>query len=308
MSPNPASTPTPALEHASIGAPITRLGVSLFPLYLHQPPGPRITSTGGGGVHVEEAQDEEVPTLVATNHAPEPLLLVEGETLAGGLQQRTLNVSVLIGPGTTVEVPVTCVEAGRWGGSREFTGSTGQTSRRVRRAKTAGVRGNLRSRGEKLSNQSAVWDSVDHELERLRAPSPTRNFADAEAAITRDDKAAAALTDLAGRGPLPAQCGVVISHGSRVVAAELFADHDLLEEQWEPTVRAALLDAPVKARGRPSASRALRFVRRMAKAPSLEADGVDLGRERHIESPRLVGQALSWEQRLVHASAFALAA
>lgn len=308
MSTTPAKAPLQALEHASIGKPITRLGVSLFPVYLHQPLGPRISSSNLGGVVIEEADDESVPTLVATNPGGEPVLLVEGETIAGGLQQRALNVSVLMAPHRTVEVPVSCVEAGRWGGSRYFSGSSGQTSRRIRRAKASGVRDNLRRSGDKHSDQSAVWESVDHELDRLCAPAPTRNFADADAVIEGSEDLTSALEDLAGRGPLAGQCGVVISHGSRVVSADVFVDSALLGDQWEPTVRAALLDLPAEVRGRPSASRALSFLRRVALAPAVETDGVGLGSERHMESRRLVGQALIWEDRLVHASAFALAA
>jgi len=308
MSVSPAAGPVPALEHASVGAPINRMGVSLFPVYVHQPLGQRIRTGREAGFSIAEADDETVPTLVASNLGAEPLLLVEGETLAGGLQQRTLNVSVLMGAHRTVAVPVSCVEAGRWGGSRDFSGSTGQTSRRVRRAKAETVRNSVRRTGDKLSDQAAVWDSVDRELELKAAPSPTRNLADAEVVFERSGDLAAALEELVGTGPLPGQCGVVVGHGSRVVSAEVFADADMFAAHWEPIVRASLLDRPARLKGRPSASRALGFLRRMAKEPAVETEGVDLGRERHLESRRLVGQALTWEDRLVHASAFALAA
>ena len=305
-----ASTPAPlaVLEHAAVGAPITRAGVTLFPVYLFQPLPVTVVTGTPGAVEVAEADTESVLTLTVTSQIDDPFLLVEGETVAGGLQHRTLNVSVLVPPRARIDVPVSCVEAGRWGGDRQFRGSGGHTSRRVRRAKSAGVAENLRRSGTKHSDQGAVWETVNFELDRLGVSSSTRNFADSEIVFTQQRRLAAAATRLIERGPLPGQCGVVIGHGSRVVSAEVFATHDLLAAQWDQLVRAALLDAPDAISGRPSASRALRFLRRLAKAEGTESEGVGLGRERHVRTDRLVGQILTWDATVVHAAAFALAA
>lgn len=308
MSESTVPFPLATIEHAAVGAPITRAGVSLFPVYLFQPSEVSLLTSSPATVEIAEADEESVPTVTVTSTADDPVLLVEGETVAGGLQQRCLNVSVLVAPRARLEVPVSCVEAGRWGGSSQFSGTSGQTSRRVRRAKAEGVHHNVRQRGDKRSDQGAVWASVDHELDRLDVRAPTRNFADTDALFDQHGSLGAALEDLVTIGALPGQCGVVISHGSRVVAAELFATPALLAARWETTVRAAMVDAPSDPRGRPSASRALRFLRRFGHASAVEAHGVGLGRERHVRSKRLVGQVLTWEDVIVHASAFALAA
>lgn len=306
MTPRPA--PIAALEHAAVGAPVTRAGVSLFPVHLFQRlPAPVVTGVPDA-VLVTEQEVESVPELTVTSSVDDPVLLVEGETVAGGLQERTLNVSVLVPPRARLAVPVSCVEAGRWGGERTFTGTSGHTSRRVRRAKAATVGRTVRRTGEKRSDQHAVWSSVDVELSRLGVTSATRNFADSQAVFDEWESLAACCDELTAGGPLPGQCGVVVSHGSRVVSAEVLAEPGLLVAQWPHLVRAALLDAPTSVRGRPSAGRALRFLRRLAAGRSVEVDGVGLGRERHVETDRLVGQVLSWEGVVVHASAFALAA
>ena len=72
-------------------------------------------------------------------------------------------------------------------------------------------------------------------------------------------------------------------------------------------VRSYLLDAPDRVEGSPSTDRVLRFLKRFGTAESVEAPGVGLGTEHHVETGRLVGQALVWDDLLVHASAFALA-
>ena len=68
-----------------------------------------------GLIEVSELDPPQVPSLAVFNLAEVPLLLVEGETLLGGSQNRRMNVTVLCPPKARTIVPVSCVEAGRWG-------------------------------------------------------------------------------------------------------------------------------------------------------------------------------------------------
>ncbi|MFM8238290.1 MAG: ARPP-1 family domain-containing protein [Actinomycetota bacterium] len=291
----------------SIGRPITRQGVSLFPVYVHDGAGDRGVRGGGGQVVVEEREHAQVPTLVATNNGDTPAVLVEGETVVGGQQDRTINVSVLVPAGESVDIPVSCVQAGRWSGERRFRKGKTYASRRVRRVKQAGVGRNIRETGRKASYQGAVWHAIDDELARLRVTESTAAFTAADEVFERDGRLDSAVGELVGRGPLPGQRGVVVAHGRRVVQADVFATPEVLAEQWEALVRAYLLDAPERTDGTPSTDRVLRFLERFGTAESTEAPGVGLGTEHHVETDRLVGQALVWDDVLVHASAFALA-
>lgn len=308
MSESPPNAALSALEHASVGAPITRLGVSLFPVYLNQPAGVPVLIGEPGSVRIDEAEAESVPTVSVTSLSHDPVLLVEGDVLAGGMQQRILNVSVLVAPGATLEVPVSCVEVGRWGGSRSFSGVTGQASRRVRRAKHEGVERNLRAGRARHSDQDAVWASVDAELRRLERSAPTGNLSDSDAVFHENAHLAGAVEELVALGPLRGQCGVVVSHGSRVVAADVLATQELLRARWSSMVRAAMLDSPSQVRGRPSASRALRLIRNTASGSATEVEGVGLGREHHVRTRSVVAHVLTWEDLVVHTSSFVLAA
>jgi hypothetical protein len=100
----------------------------------------------------------------------------------------------------------------------------------------------------------------------------------------------------------------VVAHGQRIVNAELFATHEALCANWEALMRGIVLDAPGDHNLRPSATAALKFLSRLAKAEIITKPGVGLGTEEHVRSTRLVGHSLSFEGALVHASAFALAA
>lgn len=307
----PASTPTiafPALDHAAVGRPITRCGVSLFPVYLHGPQ-PDIVTGPDSGVVISEQPSAEVPTLVADNPSDRPALLVAGETVLGGKQNRVLNVSVLIVAKGSVLVPVSCVEQGRWREAGEFHRGAAFATRRVRRAKTATVGDNVRQHGFKRADQGAVWNMVGSELHRLNAFSESAALAAVEGHLADDNRLAAAIAELDLLGPLPGQCGVVVAHGSRVVSAEVFAAPSMLAAHWNALTRGMLLDAPGRAlASKPSATNALRFLRRIATSTPTITDGVGLGFEHHVRDSRLVAQALVVDNAIVHASAFALAA
>jgi hypothetical protein len=62
----------------------------------------------------ETSEAGSVPELVVSNPLAEDVLLYDGEELLGAKQNRILNVSVLVAGKTTLSIPVSCVEQGRW--------------------------------------------------------------------------------------------------------------------------------------------------------------------------------------------------
>src|SRR5438105_6220871 len=62
----------------------------------------------------EVSEAGSVPELKVVNRGVLPVLLVDGEELVGAKQNRVLNLTILVAPGTTTVIPVSCVEAGRW--------------------------------------------------------------------------------------------------------------------------------------------------------------------------------------------------
>ena len=96
-------------------------GLRIFPLTSEQVgTTPYLTGAEAyeaGLIEVSELDPPEVPSLSVTNLAEVPILLVEGEMLIGGDQNRTMNVTVLCPPRSLTDVPVSCVEAGRSGAS-----------------------------------------------------------------------------------------------------------------------------------------------------------------------------------------------
>ena len=294
------------LNTASIGRPITRGGISLFPLYIHTP-GPDVIAAGAGIVQISELENAEVPTVQFTNVGDRKVLVPSGMVIEGGRQNRMVNVPVIIAGRTRLDVPVSCVQAGRWSEGHEFRFGRSVAPRRVRRVNSGTTNDNLRH-GMKRADQGLVWNEVACELSTMGINSSTSNLDEMHEMLERDRERQAAIRELVAMGPLPGQCGIVVAHGRRVVSADIFGTADLLRANYEALVNAALLEVVGQLEGRPSVSSALRFVQRFARAASDQVEGTGLGTELHVTSSRLTGQALMLEDAVVYASCFALAA
>ena len=294
----------PNLDTAAIGSPITRLGVSFFPIYLMDVDLPEISTGKDSGLVISELDDPAVPTLLAHNPTDKPILVVEGQHFLGGKQNRTVNGTVLVPAGTKLEMPVSCLERGRWGRAEAYRPAQTFAPRRVRRRKEEAVNESMRQSGSRQGDQGAVWMAVDDVLSGARTHSETSAAADVDDVYRRESRRAGAALDLVRRGPLPHQNGVAISHGRWVVSIELFGAPELLVAHWEALVRSYLLES-VNVEGRPSPTRVLSTIGRFGSLKSRSASGVGLGTERRVQDRRIVGQGLTLDGSIVHASAFA---
>ena len=292
----------PNLETAAIGRPITRAGISFFPVYLTGNDVPEIATGPDARRVIDELGEGSVPDLTVTNPGKSPLLLVEGEQFVGGKQNRTINVTVLVAAGATLKIPVTCLEQGRWGERRGFRPAPTHTPRRVRRTLRDTVASQFGTPHARRGAQSEVWGSIEGELQQMRMSSGTAAIADADEVFRRDQGRGAAVEELVRLGPLPGQCGFVVTHGPRIVGAEIFGAPELLRPHWPALVRSYLLEEPT-ATGWPSPDRVLRALRGIGFAPCKHSGGLGLGQERQFTSEKGAGQALVLDGAVVQASA-----
>ena len=294
----------PSIDTAAIGWPITRLGVSFFPVYLAADGLPAIVTGEGSGLVVDELEDPSVGELRVRNPGKKPVLVVEGEHFLGAKQNRTINVSVLVPSLAELTIPVSCLERGRWGRRRAARRDDAFEPAPVRAMKNAAVNRSMRRRGSRAGDQGAVWHEVDQMLRRASAHSDTAAAAHLkEEAYRKEPSRAETIEELVAFGPLPGQCGIVVAPGGRVRALDLFGAPDLLAAHWGALVRSHLLE-PSAARGRPSATRAFKAVHRFASASAEESPGVGLGVEHRVSRGRLTGHALTLEGTVVHAAFF----
>ena len=292
----------PHLCTAAIGAPITGLGVSFFPIYLPANELPEISTGPSSELDVRELEDAAVGSLLAVNPTDTPVLIVEGEHFLGGKQNRAVNITVLVPPRTELPIPVSCLERGRWGHARSYQRDDTHASPRVRRRSQEGVVSSMGRHRSRRGDQGAVWREVNEELRSHQAHSHTAAAADsARQVYRRDTRRADAAQELVELGPLPRQCGIAVSHGPWVTTVELFGARSLLVEHWGALIRSHLLAPPTKSEP-PSVDRALWVIRRFGVMESQEAPGVGLGTELRVLDEKRIGQALRFEGMLAHGS------
>ena len=297
-------THLPNLETAAVGSPITRLGVSFFPIYLMDCELPEISTGPDSGLVINELENPSVPTLLAHNPTRTPILVVEGQHFLGGKQNRTINGTVLVPAMTKLEIPVSCLEQGRWGRAEAYQQAETFAPRRVRLRKEEFVNQSMRHSGSRQGDQGAVWSEVDDVLNEAGTRSETAAASVIDDVYRRANRRSAAVEELVRRGPLPRQSGVAVTHGRGVAAVELFGSPELLKVHWKALVRSYLLEN-VMPHGRPSPSAVLKIIRRFGSLRSQNAPGVGLGIDQRVEDRRIVGQALTLDGSIVHGSAFA---
>lgn len=287
-----------------IGDPLRRGPLTLFPLL--QPTGsqPREYLSGPeatGLVKISEKAGGVVSELVARNDADQPVLLIEGETLLGAKQDRTLNISILVAAGREATVPVSCVEAGRWGSSVPSHRSARHAPPRLRASKTRSVVESLGHGGSARSDQGAVWSEVDAYEQSVGALSPTSALR-----MVHEHAASRVEAVVPEGGPGTRQVGVIVATGGRPTLLELFDDPVTLDAYWKSLVDGYALDATLVGEADTTTPEQAGDFLEAARTAAFESrPGVSLGDDLHARSDDLVATGISWGGKLVHLVCFA---
>lgn len=275
--------------------------LALYPLFSAAPAAPTyLTGPEAERLGVlriaEKPGGATVPELTVHNTSALPLLLLEGETLVGAKQNRTLDASVLVPAGSTIAIPVSCVEAGRWGAPRPSARSSRHAPADLRRVKTKTL-ANANRHGAK---QSAVWDRVSRYQHELSAPSPTSALED-----VMDLRAADVSALISGSRPLADQCGLAVAIGGTLRCLDCFDKPATLAAYWDSLVAGYALDA-VRATGASVLQRGAveTLVSQVADAARTVTPTTGLGATTTFVGDRVVGTDLSWQGAYVHISAF----
>ena len=116
----------------------------------------------------EQGVGGTVPELTVTNRSADRVLILDGEELIGAKQNRIVNTSVLVEAHSTLSLPVSCVEAGRWREeSAQFSSGHSHYNARGRQKKVAEVSDSLLLLGRPTASQARVWSDIHAKLDRL---------------------------------------------------------------------------------------------------------------------------------------------
>jgi hypothetical protein len=223
-----------------------------------------------GGAQYLPSSDQ-VNNLVLVNNSDQPLILLAGEIVTGGKQDRVVGKDRIIpAHSDPVDLGVFCVEPGRWtarsGGGSKFDASSAPMAQP-----------SVRKRAMSDKDQQQVWAEVAKSREGMAAAVPaasgdlaaTSSYAQAannEEVKRRVDSVAVPLErsyqglirELRARNAV----GVVAAVNGEIVWADLFASPQLLEKYWPKLVRSYAAEALTTGsqRGRPTVYAAQAFL------------------------------------------------
>jgi hypothetical protein len=222
-----------------------------------------------------QVQSAEVNRLVLINNAKRPLLLLAGEIVTGGKQDRVIGKDRIVPPvSDPVDLSVFCVEPGRWVASSEHFGTSGATYGGAIGGSTHGAavpgtmmaQPSVRAKAMGDKDQNQVWAEVKKQqqametvevvagaprasTEEIRSTSSYARVMENKDVKEKVDEIAAPIQQnyeslirqLRDRKAV----GVVVAVNGRIIWTDVFASTELLERYWPKLVRSYASEAVV---------------------------------------------------------------
>lgn len=257
---------------------------------------------GKGAVRVGElSEGGQVPYLAVENMGKNPVLILDGEELVGGKQNRIVNTTVLVFAGSVIKIPVSCVESGRWDNRRyDFDSGKAIFRARSRAVQKESVTLSLRARGTFQSDQTAVWHEVGESLNDLGISSETSDFrAGRERVAHRIDEFVAAIR------PSERQVGAIFLSREGILGCELLATPELFRRCIEKIVRSfafEVLSMPDYVQ--PVENGAAKWWEAVLDSEVTTHRSPGAGRDVRLQSREIVGSGLQLNDTLIHLSCF----
>lgn len=250
--PAPGPTPTPVVtdpkaalsEHATLIAPIQVESVTITPIVATPAGLPKqeldllVLDEGMASkkVRITEFDEGNVNSLTFRNDAEQPVFLLAGEVVLGGKQDRIIGKNTVIPAKTTQEVPVFCVEHGRWDNSSKTFATA-----------NALAHGRLRYQAN-YENQQDVWNEVARKNQERKTTSSTdtyRKVATQQSDGTLGKREKAIETALA---KLPAEerarmVGFAVAINGKVATVDMFSSPKLFGKLQKKLVKSYLTEA-----------------------------------------------------------------
>ena len=297
----PSDDPISAFaDRVRVGPPERYRNLVLYPIYADAPKVPAVDLTldeamARGVLEITEVDRAQVNRVRVRNLGKDPVFIMGGEMISGAKQDRIAGDDVIVPAGGKLVIPVFCVEHGRWVAQTDtFKSASFMAGSAVRQARAA-------------ADQSAVWESVAGEQERLSAPSATgslRSVQESEEVQEKVKPYQRAFVDLPEKHPRAR--GVVACAGGRIIAADLFGSRVLFQDLWPKLLDSYVIDALDREEERRGVDavhikRWLDGVKRASRTPK---DTPGSGSLYELRGGGVLGSALVYQGGIVHMELF----
>lgn len=243
-----------------------------------------------------------VNNLELVNLSDKYIFFLDGDILVGAKQNRVLNTSVFVAPQSKINLPVSCVEQGRWRSiSEKFRPSDYISPDTLRGKKLKSVTQNLKRGRGHFADQGQVWDDVDFYAFKMSARSETHDFAEIM------DKNRETLDSFINKFPLDrAANGLAIFTDNSPLSIDIFNRTDIYQEYFPKRLRSAatevynLKEKENKITEAEAKFKTLNMFDQLETMNSSIHDGVGIGIEKRWDSDKIVAMELKYLEHLIH--------
>lgn len=253
----------------------------------------------------EVSQEGRVPELKVTNKSDTPILLLDGEELAGAKQNRVLNTTILLKENSETIIPVSCTEQRRWSyKSQEFSESGTVMIPKIRKMKSQTVSDSLQESREYRSDQGTVWTSIDEMSEQTGVHSGTAAMKDVYEAKEKElDEHLKIFTCL------PQQKGLLTFIDEEIVGFDFLSldtAYALLHPKLVKSYAMEALMQRAPKNEKPRADKAKEFLKEVSRCKEKKYKSVGKGDDHRFEGTQLVGSALKFQKTVIHMAFFSI--
>jgi hypothetical protein len=296
------------LKGITLGEVQTFQNIATFPILGNGVTGPDYITLGvalqKGVLKVEEVSEGgSVPEVTVTNSGEIPVLLLDGEELAGAKQNRVLNSTILLKSMSKTVINVSCTERGRWSyATKEFRDSEVVMARKIRAAKNRSVSASLNQSNSFRSDQGAIWEEIDALSESAGVHSDTGAMRD-----VYEGKKQELQESLEAFPSIEKQRGLVFLIDGAVVGMELLSRPEAYSDVHNKLLGSYLVDATpgkVESHRHPDPGAVGRFIDQLLGCSESSFPSVGLGTDFRLEHRELCGSALIFEDTCIHAAFF----
>ncbi len=254
-------------------------------------------------VITEVSQGGSVPELKVLNKGEMPVLLLDGEELAGAKQNRVLNTSILLKVNSETIIPVSCTEQRRWSYvSDKFQESGTVMAASMRGMKAETVARSLESSETFHSDQGAVWAAIDELHEDAEVSSRTGAMHDVYKSREKDIS-----SYLEAFNCLKDQKGILVFIDGEAVGFDFLSLSGAFKTVFGKLVKSYAIEAALKKeqeKKQPDIKQAEGFITEAAGAGDKKYQSTGLGWDYRFEGDKVVGSALVYNKKVIHTAFF----
>ncbi|MFC1842459.1 ARPP-1 family domain-containing protein [Candidatus Dependentiae bacterium] len=291
------------LNEIEIGKPIEYKNMKLFPIQVNQELSSKnyVTldeASKKDWLTIKELSSATVNTVEVKNNGKKPILLMTGEIIKGAKQDRMIKKDILLPPNKTwVQVPVFCVEHGRWNHvSPEFKSANTCVTGSVRKQATL---------SECHNAQGAVWNEISKSQNKIGVSSSTGTMM----ANYQDENIQEKITDYTKNlknfpGISENTIGVVVTTGNKIICFDMFANNKLLQKYWNKLLKSYSMDCIQSKKSTINQENIENFINQIVVSEKKSAQTNGLGQVYKLESNLGKGSALVDRSSVVHMDFF----